>query len=63
LVTSLETKDPNFNLQWLNLFVNNQLISDVFPILTLLLGFFKLDAVVKPNLSVRQAKRAIMKQL
>jgi len=62
-VTSLETKDPNFNLQWLNLFVNNQLISDVFPILTLLLGFFKLDAVVKPNLSVRQAKRAIMKQL
>lgn len=46
LVTSLETKDPNFSLQWLNLFANSTTISEILPILFLLLSYFKVDAVV-----------------
>lgn len=38
-------------------------MSEVLPILFLLLSYFKVDAVVQGNLSVRQEKRAIMKQL
>lgn len=63
LVTSLETKDPNFSLQWLNLFAQSTTMTEVLPILFLLLSYFKVDAVVQGNLSVRQEKRAIMKQL
>ena len=46
LVTTLETKDPNFSLQWLNLFANSTTITEILPILFLLLSYFKVDAVV-----------------
>ena len=46
LVTTLETKDPNFSLQWLNLFSNCTTMTEVLPILFLLLSYFKIDAVV-----------------
>lgn len=54
LANALETKIPIFANQTLKHFENNPILTDVFPAISLLLNYFRLESIQDGNLSVRQ---------